>query len=421
MTVLVIGTLALVSCSVINEYQEVPVGSGGAGAGGSGGSGAPCTSAAQCDDGNDCTENTCNDGQCALATLPNGTACHLGSGSGMCHDGVCEIECAADNVQTVCNDEEVCTTDTCNFNTGTCSNEPLPNQPAPETKQAEGDCIIVLCVSGATQEVLDDTDLPIDGNDCTDDICNEGVPLNPALPPGSACGATSDLVCDEEGVCVGCNAPSDCDGSDTSCRWRTCMNEQCGIENAPNGTGCNDGTYCNGSDTCDGSGSCANHAGNPCPGPDGDGDCSEMCSEAQDNCNGNDPNSSICNDSLFCTGLDACSNGTCSQHAGDPCDGPDGDSDCSESCNESSANCTANDVDSSACDDGFYCNGTDTCLSGSCSSHSGNPCPGDDVGPSCTDSCRENAADCNGNDANGTACGPQLDGDCSAGICVFNS
>jgi hypothetical protein len=33
-------------------------------------------------------------------------------------------------------------------------------------------------------------------------------------------------------------------------------------------------------------------------------------------------------------GNDTCTGGTCSTHAGDPCSGPDGDANCSESCNE---------------------------------------------------------------------------------------
>jgi hypothetical protein len=33
-------------------------------------------------------------------------------------------------------------------------------------------------------------------------------------------------------------------------------------------------------------------------------------------------------DGTFCNGTDLCSGGTCSTHAGNPCDGTDGDSDC---------------------------------------------------------------------------------------------
>ena len=59
------------------------------------------------------------------------------------------------------------------------------------------------------------------------------------------------------------------------------------------------------------------HAGNPCPGPDGDGNCAESCNEAADNCTAADPNASACNDGVFCNGVEfcdpaqnACANGT---------------------------------------------------------------------------------------------------------------
>ncbi len=95
---------------------------------------------------------------------------------------------------------------------------------------------------------------------------------------------------------------------------------------------------------------------------------------------------------------------SCSEHGGEPCDGPDGDSNGSESCNESSDNCSANDPNGSACSDGTFCNGSDTCSSGSCSQHAGNPCSGHNTGPNCNDSCHEGQDDCTANDPFGTIC-----------------
>ena len=51
-----------------------------------------------------------------------------------------------------------------------------------------------------------------------------------------------------------------------------------------------------------------------------------------------------CDDGLHCNGVDTCQVGTCS-HAGDPCPGADGDGDCAESCDESTDSCTADDFD----------------------------------------------------------------------------
>ena len=50
----------------------------------------------------------------------------------------------------------------------------------------------------------------------------------------------------------------------------------------------------------------------------------------------------------------------------------------------------ANDGD--ACDDGLFCNGTDTCNAGSCSAHTGDPCTG---GAECANVCDEGADSCN--------------------------
>ncbi len=61
----------------------------------------------------------------------------------------------------------------------------------------------------------------------------------------------------------------------------------------------------------------------------------------------------ICDDNIFCNGEDTCLSGVCSQHAGNPC----------------------------PLDDGLYCNGTETfeCIEATdeCG-HTGNPCPVDD-------------------------------------------
>src|SRR4029079_17829019 len=142
--------------------------------------------------------------------------------------------------------------------------------------------------------------------------------------------------------------------------------------------------------TCSG-GTCSTHTGDPCPGPDGDGNCAESCNETSDNCTANDANGSACSDGLFCNGNDTCSSGACTTHAGDPCPGADGDGNCAETCNEASDNCAAADADASSCDDGLFCTGADTCTGGSCSTHAGDPCAG---GAECADSCDEAQDSC---------------------------
>jgi hypothetical protein len=66
-----------------------------------------------------------------------------------------------------------------------------------------------------------------------------------------------------------------------------------------------------------------------------------------------------------------------------------GSCDVAEDCTGSSVDCPADGFqpNGTECPDGLFCNGTDTCLDGSCASHSGDPC---DPGEECveeTDQC----------------------------------
>ena len=74
--------------------------------------------------------------------------------------------------------------------------------------------------------------------------------------------------------------------------------------------------------------------GQPCPVPTETATAAEMCNEDANSCSVADPDGSVCADGLYCTGADTCYKGECQFHDGDPCPGPDGDGDCSESCNE---------------------------------------------------------------------------------------
>ncbi len=269
----------------------------------------------------------------------------------------------------------------------------------------------------------------------------------------------------------GCTTNAGCDDANP-CTTDTCSSGTCFY--TTNTGPCNDGLFCNGADTCS-AGSCTVHAGNPCPPPDGDANCSESCNESLDNCTGPDPNGSACNDGLFCNGSDSCNNGACSVHSGNPCPGTDGDGNCAESCFEAGRTCTASDPNGSLCNDGnatttndvcsagvctgtpipvncddgnpctvdavsgttcthtaaptgtsctdgLFCNGADSCSGGSCSVHAGNPCPGPDGDANCHESCNETTDACTANDPNGSTCN---DGNsstnndvCSAGNCA---
>lgn len=73
-----------------------------------------------------------------------------------------------------------------------------------------------------------------------------------------------------------------------------------------------------------------------------------------------------CDDGVFCNGADTCNAGACSVHPGDPCNGPNGNSNCLESCSEATASCNAPDPDGSPCSDINACTVGETCMAGIC-------------------------------------------------------
>jgi hypothetical protein len=151
----------------------------------------------------------------------------------------------------VCDDQNPCTSDTCEG--GFCVFKVLDGVPTPGAVNMPGDCNTQSCVAGIDTMVADDLDVPNDGYECTLEACFGGIPslMNAAL--GQPCGAKLDLVCNGDGVCTGCNTPTDCQGQDTVCQSRTCITNTCGFKNAASATFVDEGalgdcrqTECNG-------------------------------------------------------------------------------------------------------------------------------------------------------------------------------
>jgi len=103
--------------------------------------------------------------------------------------------------------------------------------------QAIGDCKIGHCDGqGNLVFETDPTDLPNDGNECTDDLCVQGTPTNPPSSDQTSCGTMLNLKCNGAGVCAGCMMPMDC-GVDTTCKKWACDEEaKCGLQLEPIGT-----------------------------------------------------------------------------------------------------------------------------------------------------------------------------------------
>ncbi|NUO51902.1 MAG: hypothetical protein HOV80_23880 [Polyangiaceae bacterium] len=360
----------------------------------------------------DCTNPVCNSGACAIGNEPQGAACADGDpldkvcdGAGNCVECNGDPDCTAPT--PIC-DGGLCVAEHCQnmmLDMGLETDIDCGGTDCPPCENGLGcmmrtDCVSGFCMGTSCAACGGDGDCDAATQWCNSDT--NGGTCEAKKPDGQTCDGGNECTNGNcvDGFCCGSASCNECQSCNIPGMEGTCNND-------PGGTSCNDGQFCTMTDTCDGAGTC-NGTGNPCPGADGDGDCSESCNEGADDCSGNDPNGSACNDGQFCTVTDSCNNGTCSG-TGDPCPGPDGDGDCSESCNEASNDCTLNDPNLSACNDGTFCNGADTCnASGSCANHAGNPCPGADGDGDCSESCNEGADDCSANDPNNSACNDGL-------------
>ncbi len=252
---------------------------GGMGAtGGSDGGPGGCTTAGDCPPtGNECIVATCTNGTCGDAFVPMGTPTSMQT-AGDCKknecDGMGAVKSVVDDTDLPV-DNNPCTNDVCTA--GVPSNPPAsagtacgagltcnatgmcvgcntasdcPGQDTdcmhractggmcvpsftaagtPTTMQTAGDCKKNVCDGmGNVVSQTDNTDVPVDGNPCTSDVCTAGVPSNPPVAAGTMCSAMGGAVCNATGMCVGCNTASDCPGQDTDCKHRTCTAGACG-------------------------------------------------------------------------------------------------------------------------------------------------------------------------------------------------
>ncbi len=127
-----------------------------------------------------------------------------------------------------------------------------------------------------------------------------------------------------------------------------------------------------------------------------------------------------CDDGLFCNGTDTCAGTTCTAHAGDPCAGG---SQCQDVCNEAADDCIA--PPGTPCNDGLFCDGPDVCNAGSC--HPASPPPFNNPcifrAEPCERACNEATDECRVPD--GTSCddGVFCNGadTCAAAVCAVHA
>jgi len=236
-----------------------------------------CTADSDCDDGLNCTEDSCDAGVCTFT--PYDATCAI---NGECHfkDAVnaadpCQVCLPALSKTTwselTCDDGDVCTGDSCQAGVGCMYDAIAANGTACSdgpgcATEAKGTCDGGACLGCEVQCVLSSdcataTGVPELGP-CQRYKCDEGsciVQADPTLD-GQACD-TGDAclvggLC-AAGVCDG--TPFDC--APARCQSATCSDNGSGPEcmygDAPAGDSCDDYDPCTEDDVCDGSGGCA--------------------------------------------------------------------------------------------------------------------------------------------------------------------
>ena len=273
-----------------------------------------------------CDSQGCTDqatGTVTVVEVPPDTACT----SYTCAAGEVDVTYAPD--ATTCNaDSDGCTLDTCQ--SGTCVVGGAPDCSAEDDQCNEGVCSSTgpnsyTCVKSP----LPDGTTCNDGLFCTDpDTCQEGTCTGPPRDCSDGVDCTVDTCDEANDQCV--NTPDDsyCDDenicTDDSCDEQLGCDNVFDVTNAPEceacyGVVCDDGLWCNGLEACD-----------PATGQCVDGtppDCSdnlfctvnERCDEAANACV-SDPRD--CSDDLFCTVNETCDevSGACRsdlRHCGD--------------------------------------------------------------------------------------------------------
>lgn len=91
-----------------------------------------------------------------------------------------------------------------------CGSANVPAQ-TPIITQTTGNCQKAVCDGqGAVVNSVDNSDVPDDSKQCTNDVCTAGVPSHTPLASGAVCAEGTGKLCDGAGKCVECLADADC-------------------------------------------------------------------------------------------------------------------------------------------------------------------------------------------------------------------
>ena len=299
--------------------------------------GCVATGSLVCDDGNPCTADSCDaqvgcvfevqDGEC-----DDGNPCTL---SDKCVQGKC-----AGGLALACDDDNVCTTDSCDPGQG-CIHA-LNQAPCDDDNICtSGDhCSLGECVSSGVLTCND-------SNACTDDSCE----------PATGCNfAPNTVPCDDGNACTeedACSGGQCKPGKSASCDdSNLCTDDYCDFEigclHVDNKVPCDDGNKCTANEMCL-EGDCLGGAPVVCSD-------NEICTD--DSCAPDvgcifTNNQAVCDDGLACSTGDMCVDGACQSGGATDCD--DSNSCTDDSCGEPGGCVHTPLQDGTACDDNKEC------------------------------------------------------------------
>ncbi|MDI7266580.1 MAG: hypothetical protein QME96_01125, partial [Myxococcota bacterium] len=358
-----------------------------------------CTAPEHCDDGNECTVDTCNEyGECENVRAPRpgeegppGDATCDDDTDNDC-DGLTDAEdpnCVSCEADPDCEDGNPCTIDSCDG--GACRTTLVEDGTVCDDGlycTVGQTCRAGACAGGGGR------DCSHVASRCNIGSCNEergchAVPFGDGMPCDDRLYCTVGDTC-SGGTCAG-GSSRDCSPAGDACNLGSCDEtaRACIRTTLPDGAPCDDGRYCTVGDRCM-TGVCG-------------GASPRDCSALQDQCNTGAcdetgstcvavprPNDTACNDGLRCTTADVCTGGICAGAAVD----------CStftDQCNtgrcDEARGCHGDPLPAATpCNDGRYCTVGETCTTGACGGGSPRDC--NDPDPCTTDSCNEGAGQC---------------------------
>ncbi|MBM4355110.1 MAG: hypothetical protein FJ109_15220, partial [Deltaproteobacteria bacterium] len=290
-------------------------------------------------DGVACTVDTCDEAADKVVHFPNNAFCSDGI---YCNGKeVCNAAAGCQPGTSPSDDDGItCTLDKCDEVT-----QSFVHQPVHSMCKDLNPCTTDFCQVGVGCTYTNNTSPCDDGEVCTTgDTCSGGKCTGGGVSPLPQCACTVDADCLDDGnACNGklvCQAfkcvtlPGSvvvCPPLADPCKESVCnpLNGLCQPQSKPAGIVCDDGNQCTSGETCDAVGKCVG---------------------------GKNP----CNDGQFCNGTEGCDplSGTCLP--GTPPVLTDGIACTKDYCDETS-DAVKHTADSILCDDGLFCNGTETC------------------------------------------------------------